>query len=143
MQVPNEADQPASGAAREEPMEERDDVDLDGTASRRLRRRDDWGPPPPPVVQHPVKDIALPLAMVLGLVANAWWAGDGWGRVNTKLDQLIQTQAATVEIVTGLEKDVLDLKARMRGQQEELRLFKAYTKGRIARMPYRASDDGE
>jgi hypothetical protein len=98
---------------------------------------------PAPSVAHPVKDVVLPLAVVLGLVGNAWWAGEGWGRVNTKLDQLIHAQSQVVLDVTALEKDVVDLKTRMKAQEEALRVFKMYTKGRIARLPYRASDDGE
>jgi hypothetical protein len=97
-------------------------------------------PPPPP---HPVKDIVLPLAVVIGLIGNAWWGGVGWGKVSTQLESIINTLATTVAAVSTHDKEITELQARVASQEKELRLFKMYTKGRIARLPYRASDDGE
>jgi hypothetical protein len=115
---------------------------LDDTQVRRARPRP-RGKVVAPRTEHPVKDIVLPLAVVIGLIGNAWWGGVGWGKVSTQLELLIKTQAAMVATVNGLEKEVLSLQSRLKAQEEGFRLFKAYTKGRIARLPYRASDDGE
>lgn len=117
--------------------------ELDETASRLLRRWNDShsvSAPPPP---HPVKDIVLPLAVVIGLIGNAWYGGVNWGRVSTQLETLISTLTQTVGVVSAHSREITDLQTRMKAQEDNLRLFKMYTKGRIARLPYRASDDGE
>lgn len=95
------------------------------------------------MMSHPVKDIVLPLAVVIGLIGNAWWGGVGWGKVSTQLETIIATLTSTVSTVSGQGRDIVELQARVTAQEKELRLFKMYTKGRIARLPYRASDDGE
>lgn len=128
-------------------MAENSDDDLDGTASRRRR-----GLPrlprasraePASSAPHPVKDIVLPLAVVIGLIGNAWWGGVGWGKVSTQLETILSTLTSTVATVNSQGRDIIELQTRVAAQEKELRLFKMYTKGRIARLPYRASDDGE
>lgn len=99
---------------------------------------------------QPMKDVVLPLAVVIGLIGNAWWGGVGWGKVSTKLDSIMDRIGSTQVQVTQLRADsdaidrrLLAIESRMKAQEEQLRLFKMYTKGRIARLPYRATDDGE
>jgi hypothetical protein len=99
---------------------------------------------------HPVREVVLPLAVVLALVGQAWYAGMGWGTVGTKLDVLTALVASAQKDVGALSGEVQALKERqgklddrMKAQEEAHRLFKMYTKGRIARLPYRATDDGE
>jgi hypothetical protein len=122
-------------------------MDLDGTASRRWRSPApppaEPPPQPPAPAAHPVKDIVLPLAVVIGLIGNAWWGGVGWGKVSTQLETILSTLNNTVLVVNGHGREIIELQARMTAQEKEMRLFKMYTKGRIARLPYRASDDGE
>lgn len=124
-----------------------DPGDLDGTASHRRRGLPRLPRPTAPALSpsapHPVKDIVLPLAVVIGLIGNAWWGGVGWGKVSTQLETIIATLSSTVSTVSGQGRDIVELQARMLAQEKEMRLFKMYTKGRIARLPYRASDDGE
>lgn len=114
----------------------------DATPIRLLREIADGIKSPPPT-PHPVKDIVLPLAIVIGLIGNAWWAGVNWGKVSTQLETIITTLGTTVSTVAIHDKQIADLEVRIKTQEEKLRLFKMYTKGRIARLPYRASDDGE
>jgi hypothetical protein len=99
---------------------------------------------------HPVREIVLPLAVVLGLVGNAWWAGVGWGRVSNQLDLVLASQKSVEMRTANLESRMADFEiwkrmhdAAQLKRDEEFRLFRMYTKGRIARLPYRASDDGE
>lgn len=121
--------------------------DLDSTSSRRRRGLPRLprpvAPEPAPPAPHPVKDIVLPLAVVIGLIGNAWWGGVGWGKVSTQLETIVTTLNTTVLNVNGQGREIVELQARMAAQEKEMRLFKMYTKGRIARLPYRASDDGE
>lgn len=121
-------------------------ADLDETMVRRVSEivsaavAQKEPPPPPP---HPVRDIVLPLAVVIGLIGNAWWGGVGWGKVSTQLETILATLANATTTVAQHEKEITQLEARITAQEKELRLFKMYTKGRIARLPYRSSDDGE
>lgn len=98
----------------------------------------------------PIREIVLPLAVVISLIGSAWWSGVGWGTVATKLDTLttlVSSVQSDVGILRGdvaaLEKRQADLEARLKTQEDAFRLFKMYTKGRIARLPYRSTDDGE
>ena len=100
--------------------------------------------------QHPVKDIVLPLAVVIGLIGNAWWGGVGWGRVSNQLTTLIDQIASMNKRTERVETDVADLKAwrvamdKDNAERErQFKLFRMYTKGRIARLPYHSTDDGE
>lgn len=100
--------------------------------------------------RHPVKDIVLPLAVVIGLVGNAWWGGVGWGKVSHQLDSLSDQITAMNQRTSHVESDVADLKLwRVSIDKDNaemavrLKLFRQYTKGRIARLPYHAADDGE
>lgn len=130
--------------------DDREDDDLDSTAVRRRRQTEEREPPRSPAMAHPVKEIVLPLATVLLLVGNAWWAGVGWGKVSTQLEGVLAALGGFGTRVTATEADIAELKAWRRTQEqddrmrdERFRLFRMYTKGRIARLPYRASDDGE
>jgi hypothetical protein len=99
---------------------------------------------------HPVKDIVLPLGIVIGLVLNAWYGGNGWGRVSKQLETIDSKMGKMDQRADHLESDVLNLQKWQietnkdnTARDVEFRLFRAYTKGRIARLPYHASDDGE
>lgn len=117
-------------------------VDMDGTGNFRQRRWDDERPPPPPQ-PHPVKDIVLPLAVVIALIANALFVGVAWGRfterqaINEALDSV---QSASLK---EHDKQLLDLRdavrdlARDRAEdRKEFILLEDYTRGRIDRLPY-------
>lgn len=100
--------------------------------------------------QQPVRDIVIPLVVVIGLIGNAWWGGVGWGKVNGKLDTIMERVMAMQSQVSAVQGDAADLdrrlfqlEGRLKQQEDSLRVFKMYTKGRIARLPYRATDDGE
>jgi hypothetical protein len=99
---------------------------------------------------NPVREIVLPLAVVLGLIGNAWWGGVGWGKVSNQLEQVLMTQKSVEGRATAIETRMADFEIWKRVHEREqalrdheFRLFRMYTKGRIARLPYRASDDGE
>ena len=99
---------------------------------------------------HPVREIVLPLAVVIGLIANAFWSGVGWGQVSSKLTTLIDSVATMSKRTDNVEHDLAELKIWKATQAKEdaerdkaFGLLKMYTKGRIARLPYHASDDGE
>jgi hypothetical protein len=94
--------------------------------------------------------IVLPLATVIILVAHAYWSGVGWGKVSSKLDTIMERLNAVQSQVTALRADsdsmdrrLLAIERDFKAQADQFRLFKMYTKGRIARLPYRATDDGE
>lgn len=100
--------------------------------------------------RHPVKDIVLPLAVVVGLVGNAWWGGVGWGKVSHQLDTLTDQISQMSKRTDDVARDVTDLKAwRIAKEKDDadrdrnFKLLRMYTKGRIARLPYHTSDDGE
>jgi hypothetical protein len=103
-----------------------------------------------PQSEHPVREIVLPLAVVLALLGNAWYGGVGWGRVSTQLEGVLAAIGGIRDRVAAVESDLAKIKVWQQSQDledrardERFRLFKMYTKGRIARLPYRASDDGE
>lgn len=100
--------------------------------------------------EHPVREIVLPLAVVIGLIANAFWSGVGWGNVSSKLTTVIDAMNAIGRRTDSLEHDVAELKVWQATQVKDdadrdraFSQFKMYTKGRIARLPYHSSDDGE
>ena len=93
--------------------------------------------------QHPVREIVLPLATVLLLAGNAWWGGVGWGKVSSQLETLIANVSGITTDVAAMKNRLAALENSQKTQDEKFRLFKMYTKGRIARLPYRATDDGE
>lgn len=104
----------------------------------------------PPKGGGPVREVVLPLAMVLALVGNAWWGGVGWGRVSSQLDQVLASMNDLRGRTSSVEQRLSEVESWRRMQEEnlkqrdqEFRLFKMYTKGRIARLPYRSTDDGE
>jgi len=99
---------------------------------------------------NPVREIVLPLAVVLGLIGNAWWGGLGWGRVSNQLEEVLASQKSVESRTGAIEIRMTDFETWRRVHEaeqirrdQEFRLFKMYTKGRISRLPYRASDDGE
>lgn len=100
---------------------------------------------PEAVESHPVKDIVLPLAVVIGLVANALLIGIAWGRITARVEQVEAT--VTTALAKNLEQDrsITDFRDRMhdleRDVKEDERRFQLlddYTRGRIDRLPYKA-----
>lgn len=117
------------------------DRDLDETLSRYARRRDD-NPPP---VQHPVKDVVLPLAVVIGLLVNALMIGVAWGRFSQRMDTYEGIQATLEQRVTKAEEAALNLRDRMRDAERDIKedqrrflMLDDYTRGRVDRLPYKA-----
>ncbi len=120
--------------------------DLEGTGSFRHRRWDDDDrPPPPPPPPHPVKDIVLPLAVVIGLLANALMIGVAWGRFSQRMDTYEASQQRQDQRITKAEEGVLSLRDRMHDVERDIKeaerrflLLDDYTRGRIDKLPYHA-----
>jgi len=122
-----------------------EDRRLEETGSFRHRRWDDEGPAPPPPPQHPVKDIVLPLAVVIGLLANALMIGIAWGRFSQRMDTYEGVQSTLVQRLTKAEEAALALRDRMRDAERDIDenerrflLLDDYTRGRVDRLPYKA-----
>jgi hypothetical protein len=125
-------------------MMEGDRRDLEGTGSFRHRRWDDESPPPPPP-PHPVKDIVLPLAVVIGLLANALMIGIAWGRFSQRMDTYEGVQSSQELRITKTEEGALALRDRLRDAERDIKdgerrflLLDDYTRGRVDRLPYKA-----
>lgn len=102
-------------------------------------------PPPPSQAPHPVKDIVLPLAVVIGLIANALMIGVAWGRFSQRMDTYEKIQADLSGRVTKQEEKELALRDRVRDLERDVKdqdrrfwLFDDYTRGRIDRLPYKS-----
>lgn len=118
--------------------------DLEGTGNFR-RRWEDAPPAPPTPAQHPVKDIVLPLAVVIGLIANALMIGIAWGRFSQRMDTYEGVQASQDQRITKTEEEVLRLRDRLRDAERDIDdgerrflLLDDYTRGRVDRLPYKA-----
>jgi hypothetical protein len=93
--------------------------------------------------EHPVKDIVIPLAVVIMLCANALLIGVAWGRITARVEN-VETGVA-IEHQRNIEQDhsLVDLRDRMHDAERDIRegekrfvLFDDYTRGRIDRLPY-------
>ena len=119
-------------------------TDLDGTLVRRLDEISDRlnKPPAPP---HPVKDVVLPLAVVIGLIANALMIGVAWGRFSQRMDTYESVQSNHSTRIEKIEQREQDLRDRVRDVERDNKeadrrfmLFDDYTRGRIDRLPYKS-----
>jgi hypothetical protein len=98
-----------------------------------------------PPTDHPVKDIVIPLAVVIALLSNALLIGIAWGRITARVEQ-VENGVAVEHAKNGDQDRALsDLKDRMHDVERDVketdqrfRLFDDYTRGRIDRLPYKA-----
>lgn len=98
-----------------------------------------------PEGQNPMKDIVLPLAVVIGLVGNALFVGIAWGRL-TMRQEAAETRLGSAEgRLNGLadkhdalRDKVRDLERDAEEDRKDFRLLEDYTRGRIDRLPYNA-----
>lgn len=114
----------------------------EGPPYRHARWNDEGSPPAPPAA-HPVKDIVLPLAVVIGLLANALLAGIAWGRIGQRMDTNEATDGRQNSQIEKLDERFMDLRDGVRDLTRDLvedrRKFDGledYTRGRIDRLPY-------
>lgn len=98
-----------------------------------------------PPTEHPVKDIVIPLAVVLTLIANALLIGIAWGRITARVEQV--EGGVSVEHQKNIDQDrgITDLRDRMHDAERDIKetdrhygLLDDYTRGRIDRLPYKA-----
>lgn len=94
---------------------------------------------------HPVKDIVLPLAVVVALITNALMIGVAWGRLGQRLDTLDSGQREQREALKDLGETDQAIKDRLRDlerdaseDRKDFQLLEDYTRGRIDRLPYHA-----
>jgi hypothetical protein len=95
--------------------------------------------------EHPVKDIVIPLAVVIMLCANALLIGIAWGRITARVEQVATDVTTEHQKNDAQDRSILDLRDRMHDAERDLKendrrfnLFDDYTRGRIDRLPYKA-----
>jgi hypothetical protein len=93
---------------------------------------------------HPVKDIVLPLAVVLTLVGNALYVGSWGGRTGQRLDSIDQRLAEHGLALERAADQLATIKDRLRDlerdraeDRKDFLVLEDYTRGRIDRLPYR------
>lgn len=93
---------------------------------------------------HPVKDIVIPLAVVIALLSNALLIGIAWGRITARVEQVENGVAVKHAKNQDQDHSILDLRDRMhdverdaKEDQKRFQLFDDYTRGRIDRLPYK------
>ena len=98
-----------------------------------------------PTTDHPVKDIVIPLAVVLTLIANALLVGIAWGRITSRVEQVESGVGIEHEKNTTQDQRLLELRDRMHDAERDIKederrfgLLDDYTRGRIDRFPYKA-----
>ena len=94
---------------------------------------------------HPVKDIVLPLAVVVALITNALMVGIAWGRLGQRLDTLDTGQREHREAIQALQRQNQETRDRLRDlerdaieDRKDFDFLEDYTRGRIDRLPYKA-----
>jgi hypothetical protein len=117
---------------------------LDSTVIRRLdeiAERVKQAPPP----SNPVKDIVIPLTVVIALLGNALMIGIAWGRFSQRMDGYDAAQQKLEARVTAGAEAGQDLRDRMRDAERDIKdaerrflLLDDYTRGRIDRLPYKS-----
>lgn len=99
-------------------------------------------------VPHPVKDIVLPLAVVIGLVVNALVIGIAWGKFSYRIEINERAIAAHEESskqenshqnqsIQSLRDRVHDLERDTTEHERRFLMLDDYTRGRIDRLPYK------
>lgn len=95
--------------------------------------------------EHPVKDIVIPLAVVITLLANALLVGIAWGRITARVEQVEGAVAGEHNRNGDQDRALLELRDRMHDAERDIKederrfgLLDDYTRGRIDRLPYKA-----
>ena len=95
--------------------------------------------------EHPVKDIVIPLAVVLTLIANALLVGIAWGRITARVEQTENGIAIEHGKNSDQDRSIMDLRDRMHDVERDIKeddrrfgLLDDYTRGRIDRLPYKS-----
>lgn|GEM_PF-5589316 len=98
-----------------------------------------------PTTDHPVKDIVIPLAVVLTLIANALLVGIAWGKITSQVEQIKGGVISIEQKNTERDRAVTDLRDRMHDAERDIKederrfgLLDDYTRGRIDRLPYKS-----
>jgi uncharacterized protein HemX len=114
--------------------------DLDSTLIRQLEGIVERVAKP----QHPVKDVVLPLAVVVGLIANALVIGVAWGRFSQRMDTYEAAQVNHTRRIEKMEEKEQAMRDRVRDLERDAKeserrfwLLDDYTRGRIDRLPYK------
>lgn len=97
-----------------------------------------------PPTEHPVKDIVIPLAVVIALLSNALLIGIAWGRITSRVEQVESGIAVEHAKNSDQDRSIGDLRDRMHDAERDLKedekrfqVFDDYTRGRIDRLPYK------
>lgn len=98
-----------------------------------------------PQTEHPVKDIVIPLAVVITLIANALLVGIAWGRITARVEQVEGAVATEHQKNVDQDRAILDLRDRAHDSERDIKedekrfgLLDDYTRGRIDRLPYKS-----
>lgn len=96
-------------------------------------------------IPSPMKDVVLPLAVVLGLVGNALFVGIAWGKLTQRQDTQETRSLAQEKRLDSLSEQYQVLRDKVRDldrdaseHREDFKLLEDYTRGRIDRLPYHA-----
>jgi hypothetical protein len=93
--------------------------------------------------EHPVREIVLPLVVVLGLIGNALIIGVAWGRFSQRMDTYESGQVEVKEKNRQQDEKIESQRDRLRDLERDaiedrktFNLFEDYARGRIDRLPY-------
>lgn len=59
------------------------------------------------------REVVLPLAMVIGLIANVLVVGVAWGRLGERLDGLREQAAESKKSINLLQYEIVELKLKL------------------------------
>lgn len=98
-----------------------------------------------PPTDHPVKDIVIPLAVVITLLLNALLVGIAWGRITARVEQVENGVVVEHQKNSDQDRALADLRDRMHDAERDIKedekrfgLLDDYTRGRIDRLPYKS-----
>jgi hypothetical protein len=93
--------------------------------------------------QQTMREVVLPLAVVIGLIVNALLVGTAWGRLGQRLDTNEALDAAQGSRIEKVEERVQTLRDTLRDltrdrleDRKEFDKLEDYTRGRVDRLPY-------
>jgi hypothetical protein len=93
--------------------------------------------------QQTMREVVLPLAVVIGLIVNALLVGTAWGRLGQRLDTNDAVDASQTSRIEKSEERLQTLRDTVRDlsrdAQEDRKNFlqlEDYSRGRIDRLPY-------
>lgn len=91
-----------------------------------------------------MKDIVLPLAVVITLIANALMVGIAWGKFSTRLEIVERhyndergRNTEQDRAIQALKDRAHDLERDTKEADKRFFMLDDYTRGRIDRLPYR------